>query len=126
MKPRNGILGQVFAGKVIEIGNKVKRFNVGDKVYGLTGFSLGAYAEYKAINEIDSKQGCVARMPCNISFEEATYAAYGGLLAMQFLNKLTINKDDNNTSLWCIKYFWNLCITVSEITGCNSDMCLQK
>lgn len=86
-RPRNEILGEVFSGEVVQIGSKIKRFRVGDHVYGLTGFSLGAYADYKCMKEADSKQGCLALKPENISFEEATSAAYGGLLALQFLEK---------------------------------------
>jgi NADPH:quinone reductase-like Zn-dependent oxidoreductase len=86
-RPRHEILGEVFSGEVVQTGSKIKRFRVGDHVYGLTGFSLGAYADYKCMKEADSKQGCLALKPENISFEEATAAAYGGLLALQFLEK---------------------------------------
>jgi NADPH:quinone reductase-like Zn-dependent oxidoreductase len=86
-KPRHEIIGEVFAGVVKQKGAKIKRFKVGDEVYGLTGFSLGAYADYKCMKETDSKQGCIALKPKNISFEEATSAAYGGLLALQYLEK---------------------------------------
>lgn len=86
-KPRKEIIGEVFAGVVSEVGAKITRFHGGEQVYGLTGFSLGAYAEYKCMREVDSKQGCLAVKPRNISFEEATAAAYGGLLAFQFLEK---------------------------------------
>lgn len=85
LKPRNEILGEVFSGVIEKIGTRIKRFKVGDQVYGITGMSLGAYAEYKCMKEIDSKKGCIAIKPGNISFEEATAAAYGGLLAFQFL-----------------------------------------
>lgn len=93
-KPRNKIIGQVLAGKIEQIGKNIKNFKPGDKVYGLTGFSLGAYADYKAMKEINSKQGCISLMPENLSFEEATSAAYGGLLALQFLEKKTIQQSD--------------------------------
>ncbi len=89
-KPRKAIIGEVFAGIVAQIGAKTTRFQVGDQVYGLTGFSLGAYAEYKCMKDGDSKQGCVAIKPHNISFAEATSAAYGGLLALQFLEPANI------------------------------------
>lgn len=89
-KPRKAIIGEVFSGIVAQVGSKIRRFRVGDQVYGLTGFSLGAYAEYKCMKEVDSKQGCVAIKPQNISFEAATSAAYGGLLALQFLELATI------------------------------------
>lgn len=87
LKPRNEILGEVFSGVIEKTGKRIKRFKVGDQVYGITGMSLGAYAEYKCMKEIDSKKGCLAIKPSNISFEEATAAAYGGLLAFQFLEK---------------------------------------
>lgn len=86
-KPRNPIIGEVFSGEVEYAGSGIERFRVGDQVYGLTGVSLGAYADYKCMKEIDSQQGCVALKPTNISFEEATAAAYGGLLAFQSLEK---------------------------------------
>jgi len=89
-RPRNPIIGEVLAGVIEQIGSKIKRFKVGDKVFGFTGFSLGAYADYKCTKEIDSKKGCLAIMPDNISFEEATSAAYGGLLAFQFMDKVNI------------------------------------
>ena len=86
-KPRNEILGEVLSGTIEAIGPRITRFHVGDHVYGLTGFSLGAYAEYKCMKDVDSKQGCLAIKPRNLSFEEATSAAYGGLLSFQFLEK---------------------------------------
>jgi NADPH:quinone reductase-like Zn-dependent oxidoreductase len=86
-RPRKKIIGEVLAGEIVQTGSTAKRFQVGDQVYGLTGFSLGAYAEYKCMKDTDSKQGCIALKPKNISFEEATSAAYGGLLALQYLEK---------------------------------------
>jgi NADPH:quinone reductase-like Zn-dependent oxidoreductase len=93
--PRNPIIGEVLAGVIEHVGSAIKRFHVGDHVYGLTGFSLGAYAEYTCMKESDSKQGCLAVMPSNISFEAATSAAYGGLLAFQFLEKGNIARAQN-------------------------------
>jgi NADPH:quinone reductase-like Zn-dependent oxidoreductase len=89
-KPRKEIIGEVFSGVVAEVGSKIRRFAVGDPVYGLTGFSLGAYAEYKCMKEVDSTQGCLAIKPKNLSFEEVTSAAYGGLLAFQLLEQADI------------------------------------
>lgn len=86
-KPRKSIIGLVLAGEVESIGSNIKRFVPGDKVFGLTGFGLGAYAEYKCMKETDSMHGCIAIKPGNISYEEATVAAYGGLLAFQYMEK---------------------------------------
>lgn len=86
-QPRNEIIGEVFSGVIEQTGPEIRRFKVGDQVYGLTGFSLGSYADYKCMKKKDSKKGCIAIKPGNISFEEATAAAYGGLLAFQYLEK---------------------------------------
>lgn len=86
-KPRKSIIGLVLAGEIESTGKDIKRFKPGDKVYGLTGFGLGAYAEYKCMKETDSTYGCLAIKPDNISYEEATVAAYGGLLAFQYVEK---------------------------------------
>ena len=91
-RPRRSIIGLVLAGEIESIGKDVKRFKIGDQVYGLTGFGLGAYAEYKCMEETDSTHGCLAMKPINISYEEATAAAYGGLLAFQYLEKGNIQR----------------------------------
>jgi len=86
IKPRKPILGLVFAGVVESAGSKIKRFKSGDRVYGMTGFRFGAYAEYMCLKEKDSKAGCISILPDEISFSDATAAAYGGSLAFQFMD----------------------------------------
>ncbi len=86
-RPRNDILGEVLSGEIVKVGPGIKRFHVGDQVFGLTGFSLGAYADYKCMKEAASRKGCIALKPSNISHGDATSAAYGGLLAFQFLEE---------------------------------------
>jgi len=93
--PRKSIIGLVLAGEIESIGKNIKRFKTGDQVYGVTGFGLGAYAEYKCMKETDSMHGCLAIKPSNISFEEATAAAYGGLLAFQYMEKGNIQLGQN-------------------------------
>lgn len=82
-KPRKSVIGMVLAGEVESAGQDIKRFKAGDQVYGVTGLGLGAYAQYKCMKETDSMYGCLSLKPANISYEEATAAAYGGLLALQ-------------------------------------------
>jgi len=86
-KPRTPIIGLVLAGEIASVGRSTKRFKPGDQVYGLTGFGLGAYAEYTCMKVTDSKRGCLALKPANLTYEESTVAAYGGLLALQFMEK---------------------------------------
>jgi len=94
-KPRKPVIGLVLAGEIESAGKKISRFKPGDQVYGLTGFGLGAYAEYKCMKETDSKSGCLALKPANLSYEEATVAAYGGLLSFQFMEKGNIQRGQN-------------------------------
>ena len=94
-KPRKSIIGLVLAGEIESIGKNITRFKIADRVYGLTGFGLGAYAEYKCMKEMDSIYGCLAIKPVNISYEEATVAAYGGLLAFQSMEKGNIRPGQN-------------------------------
>ena len=94
-KPRKSIIGLVLAGEIESTGKDIKRFKTGDQVYGLTGFGLGAYAEYKCMKETDSTYGCLALKPANLSYEEATVAAYGGLLAFQFMEMGNIQPGQN-------------------------------
>jgi len=91
-RPRKSIIGLVFSGEIESIGKNIKRFKPGDNVFGLTGFNLGAYAEYMCMKETDSMSGCISIKPNNISHEDATMAAYGGLLAFQYLEKGNIQK----------------------------------
>lgn len=86
-KPRKPVLGLVLAGEIAFAGKNITRFSKGDRVYGMTGFGFGAYAEYKCLRETDSTYGCLANMPSSMTYNEATAAVYGGLLALQQLEK---------------------------------------
>ncbi|MBT3382551.1 MAG: NAD(P)-dependent alcohol dehydrogenase [Prolixibacteraceae bacterium] len=90
-KPRKPILGTVFSGVVETVGDIVSKFKVGDKVFGMTGFNFGTYAEYIAINQ-DSN---VLEMPHNATFDDAVSLIFGGQTAIYFLEKAKIVEMSN-------------------------------
>ncbi len=84
-KPRKTILGYELSGEVEEVGKEVKRFQVGDKIFGTTtGLMKGAYAEYICMPE-EWKQGVVAKKPVNIDYDEAAAIPIGGMTALHIL-----------------------------------------
>jgi NADPH:quinone reductase-like Zn-dependent oxidoreductase len=80
-KPRQPILGMVFAGEVESVGRNVGLFKTGDRVFGFDRFAFGAYAAYKAMPE----DGVIAAVPLNLTYEQAAALPYGGTLALSFL-----------------------------------------
>lgn len=87
LKPqRIPILGTEISGVVEAVGKDVTRFNVGDAVFGGTGFSFGAYAEYVCLSE----KATIAIKPENMSFDEAATVATGGLESVHFFKLANI------------------------------------
>jgi NADPH:quinone reductase-like Zn-dependent oxidoreductase len=125
-KPKVGVLGSVLAGEVVEVGAKVASFKPGDRVYG-TGPQMGAYAEYA----IRPETGALAKIPENISFEEAAVVPYGALTALYFLleaaglragQKVLVNGASGGVGIYAVQlanYFG------AEVTGVCSTRNLE-
>ncbi|MCA9362965.1 NAD(P)-dependent alcohol dehydrogenase [Candidatus Kaiserbacteria bacterium] len=82
------IPGSVLAGEVVEVGDDVARFKVGDEVYAMAGFRFGAFAEYCVLPE----DGTIALKPKTANFEEASTLPFGGNTAFYFLRKAGTGK----------------------------------
>lgn len=80
-KKKYRTLGLEFSGEVTETGQGVKRFKAGDRVYGFTGFSPGACAEYKCMPD----NGSLGLVPDGLNHNEAAVSVDGLTTALFFL-----------------------------------------
>jgi NADPH:quinone reductase-like Zn-dependent oxidoreductase len=80
LRPKH-IPGDVLAGDVESVGRDVKAFRKGDRVFGSTGTSFGAQAEYKCL----AANEALAVMPSNLDYGGAAAVSDGGLTALPFL-----------------------------------------
>ncbi|QHI36105.1 Alcohol dehydrogenase [Kordia antarctica] len=95
-KPKkNLILGVEVSGVIEAIGKNVTLFKEGDKVFGLTGYRLGAYAEYCCLPEkvkdgTQENKGVIIKLPSNLSLKEAPAVPSGALTVIKNLQKAKI------------------------------------
>ncbi len=84
------ILGRELSGIVVENGNEVTQFNIGDEVFCGSGSmgSNGTYAEYIAVPE-----AIVSLKPKNLSFEQAAAIPSAGLTSLQIFNRLKLQPE---------------------------------
>ncbi|GGG86276.1 NADP-dependent oxidoreductase [Paenibacillus radicis (ex Gao et al. 2016)] len=102
------ILGNDFAGVVVEVGERVSAFKPGDEVYGRPRKGrIGTLAEYIAIHEED-----IALKPRNLSFEEAasiplvgltTYQAFHDIMKLQKGQKILIHAGSGGVGTFAIQ-----------------------
>jgi len=83
LKPKHPVLGMLYSGVVAETGGGVTRFAKGDAVYGSTGLSFGACAEYLCVRE----DSAVALKPSSLPFEDAAALLNGAITAIPFLRE---------------------------------------
>jgi NADPH:quinone reductase-like Zn-dependent oxidoreductase len=88
-RPRQRVLGTELAGEVEAVGAAVNEFAVGDHVFGTSGFSFGAHAEFICMRE----SARIAHKPTSISFEEAAAICDGGLNALWCLRHADLRKE---------------------------------
>jgi NADPH:quinone reductase-like Zn-dependent oxidoreductase len=83
-KPKNDITGTGFAGEIVSIGTEISKYKIGNKVFGESGITFGANAEYVCVSE----DGVISHLPKNLSFEQAATLCDGPLTSINFLKEL--------------------------------------
>jgi NADPH:quinone reductase-like Zn-dependent oxidoreductase len=87
-RPRQRILGTELGGEVAAVGAAITEFAVGDYVFGSSGFSFGAHAEFIRLRE----SARIAHKPAGMSFAEAAAICDGGLNALWCLRGADLRK----------------------------------
>src|SRR5207248_3859654 len=87
-RPKRRVLGTEFAGEVEAVGAAVREFAVGDRVFGTSGLSFGAHAEFICMRE----SARIAHMPAGMTFEEAAPVCDGALNALTCLKQADLRK----------------------------------
>jgi NADPH:quinone reductase-like Zn-dependent oxidoreductase len=77
-KPRRRILGSDIAGRVEAVGGSVRRFQVGDAVFGDLLGRMGGFAEY-----VCAREGALALKPAGLTFAQAAAIPQAGVIALQ-------------------------------------------
>ena len=85
-RPKRTILGDEFAGEIEAVGRDVKSFMNGDRVFGFSGVSFGAHAEYMTMPE----QGMLTAIPVNMTYEEAAPSTEGAHYALNDIRKADV------------------------------------
>jgi NADPH:quinone reductase-like Zn-dependent oxidoreductase len=80
-KPRINILGIDLAGEIEVVGKDVKRFKEGAQVFGTSGITFGAHAEYICVPE----DGVLTIKPVNMAWVEAAPIFLGASTALFYL-----------------------------------------
>ncbi|MGF1925325.1 MAG: NAD(P)-dependent alcohol dehydrogenase [Bacteroidia bacterium] len=122
-KPARPITGTDFAGIVVDKGDNVDQFEIGDHAYGFYDQGLSSHAEYVVV----STKKVILKKPENVTFELAAASLEGAHYAFYFLkdlqlkagNRILINGGTGaigNAALQFLKHF-NIRVTVT----CESD-----
>ena len=92
-KPKKSmqIMGQEFAGEIVEVGDEVTQYKPGDKVFGMAGLGAGAYVEFRTTDRFKT----VAKKPENMSYAEAATIPTGGLNALHFLRMAQVQPGEH-------------------------------
>ena len=91
-KPKHDVMGTGFAGTIIAKGPQVKDLKLGDQIFGESGLSFGANAEYVKLAE----DQVLAQLPKGVSFAEAATISDGPLTSYNFLTRLHTLKADEH------------------------------
>jgi len=90
-RPKYRVLGCEFAGEIEAIGESVKKFKTGDKIFGFNDEQFGGHAHYK----IEKETGAIALIPEGLSFADAAPITEGAHYALFYFRAAKVKAGDN-------------------------------
>jgi len=116
VKPRFPlVLGSDGAGTVDAVGDKVRHFKKGDRVYGIAFLNPkgGFYSQYAVV-----KENCLSRIPGNLSMPQAAAMAVDAITALAGLDKtLGLKKGESVLILGASGGIGHLAVQLAERMG---------
>lgn len=88
--PKQPVLGCEFSGVVQAVGINVKKFSVGDEVFGYDDENFGGHAEYKTVD----LKSLVAKLPTTISLSQAAALTEGSHYALSNIRAAKVKNKD--------------------------------
>lgn len=89
--PKYEALGTDLAGEVVALGEGVGQFQIGDRVVSNLGMKMGGHAQYRLLTE----NSVTAKIPTDLSYEQAVALVFGGVTALIFLrDKVKLKKNE--------------------------------
>ena len=90
-RPQRAVLGNEFAGVVEAVGEQVRRFAIGDRVFGYDDTRFGCHAEYLALGQ----DAAIATMPDDRDFEAMAPATEGSHYALVYIRAAGVGDHSN-------------------------------
>lgn len=113
-KPKR-VPGMVLSGEIVELGEDVDQFKIGEQVFAMAGFSFGAFGEYCAL----PTKRAIALKPKKASFEEASALPFGGSTALFFLRKAGAGKNKRVLIYGSTGAVGSSAVQVAKYLGCT-------
>ena len=125
-RPRYHILGSDIAGKVVAAGRNTTLFQPGEDVFADILGQMGGFAEYVCV-----PQSALARMPADMTYEEAAALPQAGAIALQGIDgkgqvqpgqKVLINGAGGGSGMYAVQLAR---LRGAEVTGVDNTEKLE-
>jgi len=114
-RPLPFVLGQDFSGLVTEVGDEVRRYRPGERLFGIAR-KHGSYAEYTLVPEDDHAQP-VAKIPDDVGDADAAALPTAGLTALASLEELRVGSGTTLLVLGATGGVGSLAVQIARARG---------